>query len=82
MGFAVPIAHWLRGPLSAWAGDCLAQLRKDPMFDAACIEALWREHLGGTLDHSSRLWPLLMFQSWLNGPHGAPKAPGLGLRAG
>jgi asparagine synthase (glutamine-hydrolysing) len=66
MGFAVPVARWLRGELRPWAEDLLegASLRREGIFDAALIERRWRRHLAGGVDYSSQLWSVLMFQQW------------------
>ncbi|WP_368655538.1 asparagine synthase (glutamine-hydrolyzing) [Castellaniella ginsengisoli] len=68
-GFAVPLGSWLRGPLREWAEDLLrgSRLREEGYFDAEIIQEVWREHLGGRVDRSSRLWGILMFQAWLSG---------------
>jgi len=66
-GFAIPIGQWLRGPLREWAEDLLepglmqrqGYLRPEP------IQTLWRQHLSGRFDHTSRLWTVLMWQAWL-----------------
>lgn len=66
-GFGMPIGHWLRGPLRSWANDLLdpvlmqsqGYLRPEP------IQRLWRQHLSGRFDHTTRLWTVLMWQAWL-----------------
>jgi len=67
MGFGVPIAEWLRGPLREWGEDLLdpALLRADGYLDPAPVTAHWREHLSGARDWQYPLWGVLMFQSWL-----------------
>ena len=68
-GFGIPIGQWLRGPLRGWAEDLLepglmqrqGYLRPEP------IQALWRQHLSGRFDHTTRLWSVLMWQAWLVG---------------
>ncbi len=66
MGFAVPIAEWLRGPLREWASDLLSErrLREEGFFVPAPVVRLWREHLEGRGNHAAALWIILMFQSW------------------
>ncbi len=66
-GFGIPIGQWLRGPLRGWAEDLLepglmqrqGYLRPEP------IHKLWRQHLSGRFDHTTRLWSVLMWQAWL-----------------
>lgn len=66
MGFGVPVRDWLRGPLRGWGADLLdaRRLSQDGIFDAAVIEAKWREHQSGTHDWHAQLWAVLMYQSW------------------
>ena len=68
MGFEVPIGLWLRGPLKDWAGDLLNsdRLRREGWFDADVITRQWEAHLAGKGNWGMQLWPVLMFQSWLN----------------
>ncbi|MFC7518367.1 asparagine synthase (glutamine-hydrolyzing) [Herbaspirillum sp. GCM10030257] len=66
-GFAVPIAHWLRGPLRDWAQALLApeRLRQEGFFEAAPVVQKWNEHLSGVYNWEYHLWNVLMFQAWL-----------------
>lgn len=65
-GFAVPLGSWLRGPLRDWAEDLLAPaaLAGDGLIDARVVRAVMDEHVEGRVDHSARLWPVLMLQAW------------------
>ena len=67
-GFAVPVGQWLRGPLHDWAEHLLSpeRLAGDGYFDAALVRARWQAHLDGRCDATSALWPVLMFQAWLD----------------
>jgi asparagine synthase (glutamine-hydrolysing) len=64
-GFGVPIGRWLRQELRPLLGDVVLSktalergyLRPD------AVRALVDEHLGG-VDHSHRLWSLLMLELW------------------
>ena len=71
MGFGVPINKWLRTELRAWASDLLDEqlLRQQGYFNAEPIVRMWDEHVSGTADRSSELWPVLMFQAWLQEWH-------------
>lgn len=66
MGFGVPLAEWLRGPLRAWADDLLApdRVAREGLLDPAVVEAAWREHREGRRDWHYPLWNVLMFQAW------------------
>jgi asparagine synthase (glutamine-hydrolysing) len=68
MGFGVPLADWLRGPLRPWAESLLARERiaREGFFDPGAVAALWSQ----TLDPARRsngyeAWNVLMFQAWL-----------------
>jgi asparagine synthase (glutamine-hydrolysing) len=67
MGFNVPIADWLRGPLHEWGADVLAGI-DDDLFDRDTVQAVWQAHQGGE-DAAYRLWPVLMMQTWLDAGH-------------
>jgi asparagine synthase (glutamine-hydrolysing) len=71
MGFGVPINKWLRNELLGWASDLLdgELLRKQGYFHAEPIVQMWNEHVSGTADRSTELWPVLMFQAWLQEWH-------------
>ena len=66
-GFSIPLAQWLRGPLREWAEPLLAEKRliEEGYFYPDKIRQAWQEHLQGKKDNSSKLWGVLMFQSWL-----------------
>jgi asparagine synthase (glutamine-hydrolysing) len=68
MGFGVPVAEWMRGPLREWAESLLAEssLRTDGYFDANVVRARWQSHLENReFDFRNELWAVLMFQAWL-----------------
>lgn len=65
-GFGLPIGHWLRGPLRAWADGLLnvTNLSRDALMDPQPIRRAWAEHLSGQRDWSAKLWIILMYLAW------------------
>jgi asparagine synthase (glutamine-hydrolysing) len=66
MGFAIPVSQWLRGELKPMLLDYLAEgrLKREGIFNAACVAATVSDHLSGRADHPHRLWALLMWEMW------------------
>lgn len=65
-GFAVPIGAWFRGDLRGHVeGILLSQRALDRgLFRRAALEQLVREHTTGRVDHTHRVWTLLMLELW------------------
>jgi asparagine synthase (glutamine-hydrolysing) len=68
IGFGVPMASWLRGPLKDWAGDLLspARLARDGYLDAGPVSKAWDVHQRGRQDQEHLIWSVVAFQSWLD----------------
>jgi asparagine synthase (glutamine-hydrolysing) len=67
MGFSVPLASWLRGPLAARmrAAVLSPRMLASGYFNPHTLRELVTQHLGGQHDHSTALWMLLMFDAFL-----------------
>lgn len=65
-GFGIPVARWLRGPLSGLLDERLdpARLRRQGLFRPEEVARRIAEHRAGTHDHRKPLWTLLVFQLW------------------
>jgi asparagine synthase (glutamine-hydrolysing) len=65
-GFAVPIGAWFRGDLRTYAADIVmsASAQARGYFRPAAIERMTGEHLSGRVDHTHRLWALVMLELW------------------
>jgi asparagine synthase (glutamine-hydrolysing) len=66
MGFGVPLAAWLRGPLRDWAESLLDERRltTGAFLNPRAIRALWHEHLTGRRNSAYLLWNVLMLEAW------------------
>lgn len=62
MGFTVPIADWLAGPLHDWAGDLLSALAREPGF--ARVAPLWDAFRRGDRRLANGLWAAASLQAW------------------
>jgi asparagine synthase (glutamine-hydrolysing) len=68
MGFAVPIGEWFRGELRGMLRDTLFSSAAFGRmhFDMKVVERLVEEHEQERVDHSQRLYALLMLELWWN----------------
>ncbi len=65
-GFSIPLKHWLRGPLKPLMTDLLSveSIRRRGYFEPQCVTDWVSEHLNGRVNHSHRLWALIVFELW------------------
>ena len=75
-GFGVPVGRWLREDLRPWMRDVLLDPEgaTSAYFCPGAVATLVDQHTSGTVDHTSRLWNLLVLelwhQHWMNGGRG------------
>ncbi len=67
MGFSVPLARWLRGPLRQRVRDALlgGAMLESGMFNPQTMRALVEQHESGQRDFSTPIWTMLMFEAFL-----------------
>lgn len=67
VGFGVPIADWLRGPLREWAEALLepGQLSANPALDPTAVRRAWDAFLKGREALEHPIWSLLSLQAWV-----------------
>jgi asparagine synthase (glutamine-hydrolysing) len=65
MGFSIPIADWLRGPLREWSADLLAPAKfGGGLLNADEAARLHRDFLADRGVSAHAIWTLLMFEAW------------------
>ena len=72
IGFSVPLAKWLRGPLKDRLQQAVlgTQMEATGYFKPQTLQDMVRQHLSGQRDHSAPLWTLLMFDAFLRRAYG------------
>ncbi len=63
MGFAMPVATWLRGDLRPLVEQEVLRAGHG-MFDEHTVRRMWRQHVSGTRERTSELWGVLIFNLW------------------
>ncbi|WP_347060208.1 asparagine synthase (glutamine-hydrolyzing) [Blastococcus sp. HT6-30] len=69
LGFPVPTRHWLAEDLHDWARQTIEESRTDEWLDKQQVLAMLTAHrqnqrAGSPVDHSRKLWTLLVFMVW------------------
>ncbi len=67
MGFSIPLASWLRGPLAKRSQEAILgpRIAETGYFNQANLRFLLEKHQSGQRDFSVPLWSLLMFDAFL-----------------
>ncbi|WP_339162064.1 asparagine synthase (glutamine-hydrolyzing) [Siminovitchia sp. FSL W7-1587] len=64
LGFPVPIRHWLKAEMHDWAVDLIKQSETGHLINKQYVLDLLDEHCRGKLDHSRKIWTVLVFMVW------------------
>lgn len=66
MGFGVPIGHWFRGTMQPFLRETLLSEKAlaRNLFQRNKVRQIIDQHVAGKIDHSHRLWSLLMLELW------------------
>jgi asparagine synthase (glutamine-hydrolysing) len=72
MGFAIPLADWIRGPLRTRVQTALtsSHLAETGIFNTKYLIDIFDQHVRGLRDHSAPLWSMMMFESFLRQSQG------------
>ncbi|MCH9698444.1 MAG: amidotransferase 1, exosortase A system-associated [Gammaproteobacteria bacterium] len=67
MGFGVPLAAWFRGPLKERIHNMALSgpMMDSSYFNSSHVKTMIDQHISGKRDHSTPIWTLLMFDSFL-----------------
>jgi asparagine synthase (glutamine-hydrolysing) len=66
MGFSVPLAQWLAGPLRSWAGDLLLSDETGGLLRSTVVHREWDRFLAGDASNAAGIWAIVMFRAWQN----------------
>jgi asparagine synthase (glutamine-hydrolysing) len=64
MGFSVPLAQWLAGPLRQWAGDLLLSSDSEGLLHSTTVQRQWDRFLAGDSTNCAGIWAVVMFRAW------------------
>jgi asparagine synthase (glutamine-hydrolysing) len=64
LGFPVPIRLWLRDEMFDWAREIVRDSQADHLIDLTAVNRMLDAHRAGPVDHSRRIWTLLVFLLW------------------
>ena len=62
IGFDLPLADWLRGPLKPMVNDLIASSGQSELIDLGYIRELVGRHQVGTIDASDKIWAFMMLE--------------------
>jgi len=67
-GFEVPIDAWLTGALRPWVELLIdvRRLKQEGYLNPTAVHAIWQAHLRGEHQAGHLIWPIVVFQAWLD----------------
>ena len=63
VGFDLPLAHWLRGPLRDYAMDCLAGTWQADYLRPGAMARVVDAHMRGANDNADKIWAFLLLEN-------------------
>ena len=64
-GFSIPLTYWLRNELKNWGLNIIEQIPLESSFwDRKMICKMWDEHQEFKIDHTERIWNILLLESF------------------
>jgi asparagine synthase (glutamine-hydrolysing) len=77
MGFAIPVAEWLRGPLRDWASSLLNPPPgvNDGLLNDDVVRRVWEDFLKGRTELTDKIWCLVMLRVWVIAQQAPVKLP-------
>jgi asparagine synthase (glutamine-hydrolysing) len=71
MGFGIPLARWLNGPLKEWVNSCIDpfRIKREEYLDPAMISHLTTKRAEENDWYAYKLWAVCIFQAWLEDIH-------------
>jgi asparagine synthase (glutamine-hydrolysing) len=64
LGWPVPIRHWLKDEMHEWAVSVVRESQADHLIDGNAVLGLIERHRTGAVDHSRRIWAVLVLLLW------------------
>jgi len=66
-GFAPPLSHWLMTDWRDLISEILGRrlVERDWILDGAVVQRYVTEHLSGEVDHTQRIWNLIVLELWI-----------------
>ncbi|SHG48676.1 asparagine synthase (glutamine-hydrolysing) [Flavobacterium micromati] len=64
-GFSIPLTFWLKNDLKNWGFEIINSIPSGSVFwDKQLVFNIWNEHQSGEIDHTERIWNILLLESF------------------